>query len=198
MSGTSPQRHMKKVLSLALALVVTAACHAAATTKPIEDVFQRYWGAYANKDFAKAAADVLPSDLDEAKKELLPVFLQAQSHPDKEVQDMVSAFFGRTVGKAREAMSPVDVFAALNRVVTAGNPDLFEVLKDAALSIVFVRTPDEDNAEVHYQVTVRGASDMDVDTLTKKNGRWWVRINEDPKEVAANFKAMLEKKKAAK
>jgi hypothetical protein len=185
---------MKKALSLALALLVTAASFAA-STKPIEDVFQRYWSAYSKKDFVKAAADVLPSDLDEAKKELLPIFLQAQSHQDKQIQEMVSAFFGRTVGKAREAMTPVDVFAGLNRVVTSGNPELFEVLKDAALTVVFVRTPDADNAEIHYQIMVRGQSDMDVDALTKKNGRWWVRINEDPKEVAANFKGMLEQKK---
>jgi hypothetical protein len=184
---------MKKAFQLALALTVTAAAFAA-NTKPIEDVFQRYWGAYSKKDFVKAAADVLPSDLDDAKKELLPVFLQAQSHSDKQVQEMVTAFFGRTVGKSRETLSPVEVFAGLNRVITAGNPDLFEVLKDAALTVVFVRTPDDDNAEIHYQVMVRGQSDMDVDSLTKKSGRWWVRINEDPKEVAANFKAMLEQK----
>lgn len=185
---------MKKALSLALVLLFTAASFAA-NTKPIEDVFQRYWSAYSKKDFAKAAADVLPSDLDEAKKELLPLFLQAQSSQEKQIQEMVSAFFGRTVGKARETMSPVDVFAGLNRVVTAGNPEMFEVLKDASLTVVFVRTPDADNAEIHYQIMVRGASDMDVDALTRKNGRWWVRINEDPKEVAANFKVMLEKKK---
>lgn len=186
---------MKTALSFTLALLVTAASFAAASTKPVEDVFQRYWSSYSKKDFAKAAADVLPSDLDEAKKELLPLFLQAQSSQEKQIQEMVSTFFGRTVGKAREAMTPVEVFAGLNRVITAGNPDLFEVLKDAALSIVFVRTPDADHAEVHYQIMLRGQSDMDVDALAKKDGRWWVRINEDPKDVAANFKAMLEKKK---
>ena len=184
---------MKKALTLVLALLVTTASFAA-NTKPIEDVFQRYWSAYSKKDFVKAAGDVLPSDLDEAKKELLPVFIQAQSHQDKHVQELVTAFFGRTVGKARESLSPVEVFAGLNRVVTAGNPELFDVLKDAAVSIVFVRMPDDDNAEIHYQISVRGAADMDVDGLAKKNGRWWVRINEDPKEVAAGFKAMLEQK----
>ena len=30
--------------------------------------------------------------------------------------------------------------------------------------------------------------------LCRQNGRWWVRINEDPKEVAAQFKARLAKK----
>ncbi len=188
---------MHKALSLALGLVV-ATTALAANSKPIEDVFQRYWGAYSKKDFAKAATDVLPSDLDDAKKELLPLFLQAQSHQDKEIQDMVAAFFGRTVGKARETLSPVDVFAGLNRVVTMGNPQLFDVLKDANLTIVFIRTPDADNAEIHYQIMLHGQSDMDMDALTHKNGRWWVRISEDPKEVAANFKALLERKKAGK
>lgn len=185
---------MKTALSFALALIVTAASFAAGT-KPVEDVFHRYWSAYSKKDFAKAAADVLPTDLDEAKKELLPLFIQAQSSQEKQIQDMVTAFFGRTVGKARESVTPAEVFAGLNRVITMGNPELFDVLKDANLSIIFVRTPDADNAEVHYQIMLRGQSDMDAERLTKKDGRWWLRLNEDPKEIAANFKAMLERKK---
>lgn len=104
---------------------------------------------------------------------------------------MVTEFFGRAVGKARESLTPVEVFAGLNRIITAGNQNFFELLKDARTSIIFVRTPDANNAEVHFQVTIRGESDVDVEKLTKKNGRWWVRINEDPKEVAAQFKAML-------
>jgi hypothetical protein len=184
---------MKKLLALTLALTLNVAAFAA-NTQPIEDVFQRYWSAYSKKDFVKAAADVLPSDLEEAKAALLPVFLQAQSHKDKEVQEMVTTFFGRIVGKSRETLSTQDVYAGLNRLITAGNAEFFEVLKDAALSIIFVRRPDDDNAEVHFQVTIRGQSDTDAETLTKKNNRWWVRINEDPKAVAAHFKEMLAKK----
>jgi hypothetical protein len=139
----------------------------------------------------KAAAEVLPSDLDAAKTELLPVFLAAQTNKAKEVQDVVTAFFGRAVGKSRETMTPADVFAGLNRVVTANDPQFFDLLKDARTSIIFVRASDADTAEVHFQVTIRGESDVDSETLAKKNGRWWVRINEDPKEIAAQFKAML-------
>jgi hypothetical protein len=184
---------MKKLIVLTLVLALNAISFAA-DTKPIEDVFQRYWSAYAKKDFARAAADVLPSDLEAAKKALLPVFLEAQARTDKDVQEMVTAFFGRTVGKARESLPPQEVFAGLNRLITAGNPEFFEVLKNASLSIIFVRRPDDDNAEVHFQVTVRGESDTDSESLTKKDGRWWVRINEDPRDVAAHFKAMLAKK----
>ena len=184
---------MKKLLLLSLAMSF-AAVALAADTKPVEEVFTRYWGAYSKKDFAKAATDVLPADLDDAKTALLPVFLEAQTHKDKDVQDVVNAFFGRTVGKARESLAPAEVFAGLNRVITANNPDFFEVLKDAKLSIIFIRAVDDDNAEVHFQVTVRGESDTDSESLTRKNGRWWVRINEDPKEVAAQFKARLTKK----
>jgi hypothetical protein len=181
---------MKKLLSLCLSLMVCAVA-SAADTKPIEDVFQNYWSAYVRKDFVKAAADVLPSDLEAAKTELLPVFLSAQTSKNKEVQEIVSAFFGRAVGKARETLAPAEVFAGLNRVITAGNPQFFDMLKDAATSIIFVRTPDADNAEVHFQVTIRGASDIDVEALTKKSGRWWVRMSEDPKQVAAQFKEMI-------
>jgi hypothetical protein len=184
---------MKKLIVLTLSLIFCAAS-AAGDTKPIEDVFQRYWSAYAKKDFARAAADVLPADLENAKAALLPVFLEAQGRSEKEVQEMVTTFFGRTVGKSREALAPAEVFAGLNRLVTAGNPEFFELLKNASLSIIFVRIPDQDNAEVHFQVTVRGQSDTDSESLTKKDGRWWLRINEDPREIAAHFKEMLAKK----
>lgn len=181
---------MKKALLLILTLSL-AAVLSAADTKPIETVFEKYWEAYARKDFAKAASEVLPSDLDAAKAELLPVFLSAQSHKAKEVQEIVAMFFGRAVGKARESMTPAEVFAGLNRVVTANDPQFFELLKDARTSVIFVRTPDADNAEVHFQVTIQGQSDVDSESLTKKSGRWWVRINEDPKEIAEQFKAMF-------
>ena len=184
---------MKKLIILTLALA-SAAVSFAANTKPIEEVFQRYWSAYSKKDFVKASADMLPSDLEEAKKALLPVFLEAQGNKDKEVQEMVVAFFGRTVGKSRETMSPQEVFAGMNRLVTAASPDLFEALKEASVSIIFVRMVDDDNAEVHFQITARGQSDTDVEALKKKDGRWWMRVNEQPQEIAAHFKTMLAKK----
>ena len=183
---------MKKFFAVTLALSLCASLFGA-DSKPIEEVFQRYWGAYVKKDFVRAAADVLPSDLDAAKAALLPVFLEAQSRTDKETQELVTMFFGRTVGKARETLSPQDVFAGLNRIITAGNPQFFEVLKDASLTIVFVRRPDNENAEIHFQVTVQAQSDMDAESLTLKNGRWWVRINEDPKDIAEHFRSILKK-----
>lgn len=181
---------MKKLLILLTTLAFSAVAMAA-DNAPIEAQFLKYWDAYAKKDFAKAAAEVLPSDLDEAKAEILPVFLGAQTSAKKPVQEIVTIFFGKAVGKSRESMSPAEVFAGLNRVITANNPDFFEMLKEAKTSIVFVRTPDNDNAEIHFQVTVRGASDMDSERLTKKNGRWWMRFSEDPKNVASQFKQIF-------
>ncbi len=189
---------MKKAFLFISALAFTALSFGA-DTKPMEEVFLRYWGAFAKKDLAKAAAEVLPSDLEATRTEILPVFLAAQAHKEKEVQEMLSLFFGRTVGKAREAMTAAEVYAGINRIVMANNPPFFEQLKDAAISIIFVRTPAPDEAEVHYQITIRGASDTDADGLIKKNGRWWIRVKEDPKEAAAQFKQLFENAgKAAK
>jgi len=181
---------MKKVFILLLSLTVAAASFAA-DTKPIEDVFQRYWGVYAKKDFAKAAADILPSDLEATKAAMLPVFLAAQGNKAKDAQEILGAFFGKTVGKARETMSGVEVFVGLNRVVATGSPELFEAFKEAALSIIFVRALTPESAEVHFQIMVRGQSDTDVESLVKKDGRWWVRVKDDPKEAAANFKELF-------
>ena len=181
---------MKTVLLLALTLMLSAASYAA-DTKPVEEVFERYWSAYSKKNLAKAADDILPTDLENLKKEILPVFLANQAPKDKEALEMVSLFFERRVGSARQNMSPIDVYAGLNRIVMAGNPQMFELLKDAMVSVIFVRTPAPDEAEIHFQVTVRGESDTDAETLAKKNGRWWIRLKDDPKDTAEQFKQIL-------
>lgn len=163
----------------------------AADTKPIEETFERFWGAYVRKDFARVTADILPSDLEDTKAALLPVFLAAQTSKEKDALAVVTAFFGRAVGKARESFSPQEVYAGLHRVTIAANPEFFDILKEAKTSVVFVRTPDADTAEIHYQISIRGEAQMEVDRLVKKDGRWWMRVKEDPRETAAQFKQML-------
>ena len=183
---------MKKVLFL-FAFLTVAFVAEAADTKPVEEAFNRYWAAYSKKDFAKSAAEILPSDLEATKASLLPVFLAGQTSKSKEAQEILGAFFGKTVGKARETMSAIEVFAGLNRVVATGSPELFEALKDAPISIIFVRSISPESAEIHFQVTVRGVSDTDAEALVKKDGRWWVKIKDDPKEAALNFKELFSK-----
>ena len=181
---------MKKTLFLLTALLLPLAAFAADTT-PIEDVFQRYWRASVKKEIAKATAEVLPADLDDLKAAILPVFLANQAPKDKTAQEFSSTFFNKIVGTARTNMSSAEVFAGFQRLVIATNPQMSDILKDATLSIIFVRTPSADEAEVHYQVTIRGESEIDADRLVKKNGRWWVRLKDDPKELAAQFTQML-------
>jgi len=183
---------MKKAFLLLLSLTVAAAAYAA-DTKPIEDAFQKYWALYSRKDFAKAAAEILPADLEATKAAVLPVMLAGQTSKAKEAQEVLGAFFGKTVGKSRETMSAQEVFAGLNRVVAAGSPELFEALKDASVSIIFVRVLTPDSAEVHFQITVRGAGDTDAESLVKKDGRWWVKIKDDPKQTAESFKELFGK-----
>jgi hypothetical protein len=183
---------MKKVFFL-FALLAVAVVARAADTKAVEEAFNRYWTAYAKKDFAKAAAEILPADLEATKAALLPVFLAGQTSKSKEAQEILGAFFGKTVGKSRETMSALDVFAGLNRVVAGGSPELFDALKDAPVSIIFVRSISPESAEIHFQVTVRGVSDTDAESLVKKDGRWWVKIKDDPKEAALNFKELFSK-----
>lgn len=181
---------MKKAFLFLLSLIVVTASYAA-DTKPIEDEFQKYWGFYAKKEFAKAAGETLPADLEAMKAAVLPVFLANQNPKSKDGQAIVAAFFDKTVGKARDGMSAAEVVAGLNRVIAAGSPGMFETFKDASLTVVFVRTPAPDTAEVHFQVMLRGASDMDMEQLVKKDGRWWIRLKDDPKDTAETFKELL-------
>jgi hypothetical protein len=181
---------MKKALVLLTALLFPLASFAA-DTATAEEVFQRYWRACANKEAAKAAADILPSDLDDLKSAILPVLLATQAPKDKGAQEFSAAFFNKIVGSARAAMSSPEVFAGFQRIVAASNPELSEVLKAATLSVIFVRTTAPDESEVHYQVTIRGESEVDAERLVKKNGRWWVRLKEDPKQLAEQFKQIL-------
>lgn len=183
---------MKKLFLLLVSLTMVAVA-SAADNKPAEEAFNRYWGAYSKKDFAKAATEILPSDLEATKSALLPVFLAGQNAKSKEAQEVLAAFYGKTVGKAREAMTAADVYAGLNRIVAAGSPDLFDGLKDAAVSLIFVRAVSPESVEIHFQVTLRGNSDTDMEALVKKDGRWWVKIKDDPKEAAANFKQLFAK-----
>ncbi|MCX6955859.1 MAG: hypothetical protein NTV51_27260 [Verrucomicrobia bacterium] len=183
---------MKKFLSVLAFLAVAVVAHAA-DTKPIEDAFQKYWALYSKKEFVKAAAEILPSDLEATRAAVLPVMLAGQNSKSKEAQEVLGAFFGKTVGKSRETMSAPEVFAGLNRVVATGSPELFEALKEASVSIIFVRSLTPDTAEVHFQITVRGAGDTDVEPLAKKDGRWWVKIKDDPKQTAESFKELFAK-----
>ena len=183
---------MKHVFLFILSLTV-AAVSLAADTKPAEEAFMKYWSVYSKKDFAKAAAEMLPSDLEATKAAVLPVFLAGQGSKNKDAQEVLGAFFGKTVGKAREAMTAQEVFAGLNRVMAVANPDMFEAFKEANLTIVFVRNMAPDAVEVHFQVTVRGASDMDSEALVKKDGRWWIRLKDEPAQTAASFKELFSK-----
>jgi hypothetical protein len=181
---------MKKAVVLLTALLLPLASFAADAATP-EEVFQRYWHACANKEAAKAAGDILPSDLDDLKSAVLPVMLATQAPKDKNAQEFSAAFFNKIVGSARAAMSSTEVFAGFQRIVAASNPDMSELLKTATLSVIFVRNTAPDDVEVHYQVTIRGESEVDAELLTKKNGRWWVRLKEDPKQLAEQFKQIL-------
>ena len=183
---------MKRVLLLLLSLTVATAA-LAADTKPVEDVFNRYWSVYSKKDFGKATAEILPGDLEAMRAAVLPVFLAGQGSKAKDAPEVLSAFFGKTVGKGRETMTGAEVYAGLNRVVVAGSPEMFEAFKEATLSIIFVRAVNADTAEVHFQIMVRGQSDTDMETLVKKDGRWWIKAKDDPKETAASFKELFGK-----
>lgn len=181
---------MKKAFLFLLSLTLAVASYAA-DTKPIEDEFMKYWAAYSKKDFVKAAAEILPSDLEATKAAVLPVFLTNQAAKGKEAQEVLAAFFGKTVGKAREAMTAADVYVALNRVVATGSPELFEALKESTISIIFTRTMTPDTAEVHFQVKVQGQGDTDAESLVKKDGRWWIKMRDDPKQTAESFKELF-------
>jgi hypothetical protein len=183
---------MKKTFLLLLSLVVATASFAA-DTKPVETTFQRYWASYSKKDFTKAAADVLPSDLEATKAAVLPVFLANQSSKAKDAPEVLAAFFGKTVGKARETMSAVEVFAGLNRIVAAGSPELFEVLKDATVSIIFVKLAERGRLgrdSLSGDGPRSGRYRCRID-LVKKDGRWWVKIKDDPKQTAQSFKELF-------
>ena len=184
---------MKKLVLLLTSLLsfTSAAAAPAVDTKAVEDVFLRYWGAYAKKDFAKAAADMLPSDLEATKAEVLQVFLAGQTSKNREAQEVLGAFFAKTVGSARAAMPATAVFAGLNRVVAAGSPEMFEAFNQSTVSIIFVRAIDADTAEVHFQITVRGVSEADAEILVRENGRWWVKVKDNPREAAASFKELF-------
>lgn len=151
-----------------------------------------HWQAFVKKDFSKATDYIYSADLEAAKIELLPVFLEASKSSETADKEMAAAFFTNVPEEKREALSPKQVFECLNQFIAKSAPDVFEVLKDVSPIIDKVQISG-DEATVYYHFSIQDISESDTEALVKKNDRWWLRVKEPPKETAKKFRRVMKK-----
>lgn len=150
-----------------------------------------YWKDLTAKDFSKATEWILPEDLEAAKKELLPVFLAAMKSPKEDVRKMASGYFGDTPEDKRADLSPAAAYVCLNQFINSNMPQLFEILKTSTMTVDRVEVKD-DQATVHYQIKVQEDVTVDTESFIKKDGKWWLRVKEDPKDTARKLRLSLQ------
>jgi hypothetical protein len=176
---------------LAVSIVAHAAPSASAADEDnVRRVFFTYWKSFASSDFSAAGATISPDDLVAAKRELLPVFLTISENPAKDAQQFTSAFFGQLPASKRTGLTPLEVYASLNRLIASVSLDMFKALSSATTEIDRVQISDSD-AIVHYRVVFQGISNADTEALVKKDGKWWLRLKENPQETAKKFRMLF-------
>lgn len=180
------------LLSLAVIIGLLATAAAKGTDEElIRSSFSSYWKAFVAQDFDGAGKQILPADLIETKKALLPVFLHASQSTNEEAREMAAAFFGKLPKSERSRLSPEQVYECLNRfIVISSPPRLSEVLKATSISVNRVQITGAD-ATIYYRFQMQGISESDTEAFIKKGGKWWLRLKEDPKETAKKFRRIL-------
>src|SRR5688500_18424064 len=114
---------MRKLIVFASFLVVLLCSSAPASDEEsIREVFSAYWKSMRASDFSAAGERILPDDLIESKKALLPVFLSVANLSAKDAQEVTAAFFGKVPAERRSAMTPLEVFASLLKLIFASSP----------------------------------------------------------------------------
>lgn len=153
----------------------------------IRESITTYWKSFSSKDFSKVAAYILPEDLAGVKKEILPVFIEAARSQNDELKKLAAAFFGQTPESEWTGLAPETTYECLNRFIDANMPQLFEILKTSTITVDRVEL-NEARATIHYQIKMKDQTTNDSESYVKKDGKWWLRVKEDPKDTAKNLR----------
>ena len=181
---------MRELIIAASFLLVLGCTSAPASDEDsIRQVFAAYWKSFGASDFSAAGERILPEDLIEAKKAILPVFLSVAGLPAKDAQQIASAFFEKVPPEKRSALTPLEVFASLSKLVFTATPELSQALSSLKTEIDRVQITASD-ATVYYRVIMQGVSQSDTEALVKRDGKWWLRLKEDPRETAKKFRIL--------
>ena len=180
-----------KVVSKFIAILVIASTACASPKEKISSLMQSYWADYSKADFDSAAGYIYPSDLKLAKKELLPIFLDAGDSDDPELNSISDAFFLNIPQESRPSISGKQVFVGLNNFIKSSSPEIFELVAKSKIEILEVSVSDGKSATVTYRLMVEDTPVTDIERFIKSNGKWYVRTKESPKDTATKFRKIF-------
>ena len=158
----------------------------------ISSLMKSYWTSYSKSDFQTAAKYIHPNDLESAKKKLIPVFLAAGDSNDPELNSISDAFFLDIPQELRPNISGKQVFVGLSNFVNTANPQLFDAISKSKIEIIEVSIGSAGNATVTYRMMIEGTPTTDIERFTKFNGKWFVRLKENPKDTAIKLRKIFE------
>lgn len=160
-----------------------------------EGRLQAYWTAFSSGDYATAAQFMHPDDIAGLKSEVLPILTDAARSSNAEVKRIVNAFFEGVPEPQRAKLSGVEVFVQLSRFVGIASPDFVEFIKKSRMQRVSVSidAADSSKALVSYTLQVADVSRPATQLMKRVDGVWFLRANDKPADVAARFKALLQK-----
>ena len=178
---------MKRFLFV-VGCVIMHACAFAAGNHDVSQRMQDYWSSYSNGDFGKAASFILPSDLDDMKTELLPIFVAVGQSTERELQTVARLFFAEVPTGDNSQMSPKQVFVGFNKFIYAANPELFSALQQSAIEVVDVAWSSDSEVVVSYRITIQDTPVSDVERFQKRGEKWYLRLKEPPRDTAIKFR----------
>jgi len=157
----------------------------------IENTFNNYIKAFFQADFDKASKYIAPMDVENCKV-LLPVFMKAIKHDDPSLRKLASAFFGDIEVESRKDFTGFQCYVGMNRMIKAGMEDAFNMFSDSSVTITDVFTKSKDSVAVHYNIIVRGKNlGGDFERLIRINGKWYLKLKQDPQQLANKLRSVL-------
>ena len=178
---------MRKIPALIFILLFATGAFAS-DEETIANQMKDYWAAFSNANFNRAAEYIYPADLAAAKKELLPVFLAAGESANPELNSVADSFFLNVPRESRSSISGAQVFIGLNNFIGAANPQLFVALRDSTIEILETALGTADSATITYRILINGTPATDLERFSRLNGKWYVRVKEDPRDTAGKFR----------
>ncbi len=180
---------MKRLIPLLL--IVFSSLLMASDEDEVRARFDAYWAAFSQKDFATAAEYMDPAELAQTQQLMRPLFLEAAGNPDAEIREIVSWFYTGVPEGRRETMSAAEVFAGINQIIVNSQPEVFDLLGVADVTIKSVHLRGADTAILVYELSLLDASEEDTQYFSRHDGQWYLKFRDDPAKVAEQFRTVF-------
>lgn len=181
-------------MKIITAIFISLAYASPAWASDEEDILstmKKYWAAYSNMDFEAAAEFICPADLDLAKSQLLPIFLEAGNSSDPELNSISNMFFLNVPQESRSKATGQQVFVGLNNFIVAASPNLFDIIQGSTIEPIEIELSSENKATLTYRIEAQGYPVTDIERFSKLYDEWCLRVKENPRDTATKFRQLL-------